>query len=236
MAYKGSDAQVRWSDNTFVRWEVVDCIRLKTRTEGNSCCTQDLKSREKTRQMFQEKRDRSQRRKIRKGRADHGPRYRSTQLPLQHLDLTISGGVRLCQPHFIGKEHFVQVDARSQVNSCPHGSISTFHSTMRMTLLPVRSLQSLNLKQTAHLPNEIDPAEAKEEPLVSMMYQVFSACSHHNWCTSSQSSLFDLAILKCLIQRATDNQCDTEYHAADHQPNTTHQHQVTISPHDNQPP
>ncbi|KRX37778.1 hypothetical protein T05_1104 [Trichinella murrelli] len=58
MAYKGSDAQVRWSDNTFVRWEVVDCIRLKTRTEGNSCCTQDLKSREKTRQMFQEKRDR----------------------------------------------------------------------------------------------------------------------------------------------------------------------------------
>ncbi|KRZ61640.1 hypothetical protein T02_4252 [Trichinella nativa] len=123
MAYKGSDDQVQWSDNTFVRWE-------------------------------------SQRRKIRKGRADHGPRYRSTQLPLQHLDLTISGGVRLCQPHFIGKEHFVQVDARSQVNSCPHGSISTFHSTMRMTLLPVRSLQSLNLKQAAHLPNEIDRTNA----------------------------------------------------------------------------
>ncbi|KAL1241533.1 Maestro heat-like repeat-containing protein family member [Trichinella spiralis] len=37
--------------------EVVDCIRLKTRTEGNSRCTQDLKSREKTRQVFQEKRD-----------------------------------------------------------------------------------------------------------------------------------------------------------------------------------
>ncbi|XP_003378583.1 conserved hypothetical protein [Trichinella spiralis] len=85
-AYEGSDAQVRWSDNTFVRWEVVDCIRLKTRTEGNSRCTQDLKSREKTRQ--------SQRRKIRKGRVDHGPRYRSTQLPLQHLDLTIGGEVR----------------------------------------------------------------------------------------------------------------------------------------------
>ncbi|KRY03507.1 hypothetical protein T01_8771 [Trichinella spiralis] len=33
----------------------------------------------------------SQRRKIRKGRADHGPRYCSTQLPLQHLDLTIGG-------------------------------------------------------------------------------------------------------------------------------------------------
>ncbi|XP_003370482.1 splicing factor protein [Trichinella spiralis] len=66
--------------------EVVDCIRLKTRTEGNSRCTQDLKSREKPRQ--------SQRRKIRKGRADHGPRYRSTQLPLQHLDLTIGGEVR----------------------------------------------------------------------------------------------------------------------------------------------
>ncbi|KRY25715.1 hypothetical protein T01_12130 [Trichinella spiralis] len=91
--HKGSDAQVRWSDNTFVRWEVVDCIRLKTRTEGNSRCTQDLKSREKPRQ--------SQRRKIRKGRADHGPRYRSTQLSLQHLDLTIGGelvlvrGIRL---------------------------------------------------------------------------------------------------------------------------------------------
>ncbi|KRX22238.1 hypothetical protein T07_3739 [Trichinella nelsoni] len=95
---------------------------------------------------------------------------------------------------------------------------------MRMTLLPVGSLQSLNLKQAAHLPNKIDrtnasliiynffwysnmaenmtnqnvccptclhvfrrlsAAEAKEEPLVSMMYQGFSACSHHNWCTSS---------------------------------------------------
>ncbi|KRX22184.1 hypothetical protein T07_2221 [Trichinella nelsoni] len=69
MAYKGSDAQ--------------------TRTEGNSRCTQDLKSREKPRQVFKEKRDRGQQRKIRKGRADQGPQHRSTRLPLQDLDLTI---------------------------------------------------------------------------------------------------------------------------------------------------
>ncbi|KRZ18508.1 hypothetical protein T11_16540 [Trichinella zimbabwensis] len=54
-------------------------------------------------------------------------------------------------------------------------------------------------------------AEAKEKPLVSITYQVFSARSHHSWCTNPQSSLFDLARLKCLIQRATDNHWDKSH-------------------------